>query len=75
MRTLSVEEAKERKQELIDYILENVTNWNDEPQYTQEQLEKMSSSKLVDIWCNWEGLINYSSSILETVEQAFGIEF
>ena len=30
-------EYSERRAELIDWIAETVTDWNDEPRYTQEQ--------------------------------------
>lgn len=67
-------EYSERRAELIDWIAETVTDWNDEPRYTQEQLEKMSGGELLGIWLEWEGICGYAGQIIETVEQAFGVD-
>lgn len=67
-------EYSERRAELIDWIAETVTDWNDEPRYTQEQLEKMSGGQLLGIWLEWEGIQGYTGSIIEIVEQAFGVD-
>ena len=38
-------EYSERRAELIDWIAETVIDWNDEPRYTQEELEKMNGGR------------------------------
>ena len=56
-------EYSERRAELIDWIAETVTDFNDEPRYTQEQLEKMSGGKLLGIWLEWKGICGYTGQM------------
>lgn len=65
-------EYSDKRAELIDWIAETVTDWNDNPRYTHEELEKMNGAKLFGIWLEWEGIVGYTGSIIETIEQACG---
>lgn len=67
-------EYSDKRAELIDWIAETVTDWDDEPRYTHEELEKMNGAKLFGIWLEWEGIVGYTGSIIETIEQAFGVD-
>lgn len=64
----------EGKAELIDWIVDNVADFNDEPLYTKEYLKKLSGRTLLDMYLEWEGIIGYTDLILETVEQAFEVD-
>lgn len=64
----------ERKAELIDWIVNNVTDWNDKPEYTREYLEKASGERLLGIFLEWEGIQGYTNLIIETIEQAFDVD-
>lgn len=67
-------EYSDKRAELIDWIAETVTDFSDNPKYTVEQLEKMNGARLLGIWLEWEGIQGYTGSIIETVEQAFGVD-
>lgn len=64
----------EGKSELIDWIVNNVTDLDDKPEYTKEYLEKASGERLLSIFLEWEGIQGYTNIILETVEQAFDVD-
>lgn len=64
----------EGKAELIDWIVDNVADFNDEPLYTKEYLKKLSGRTLLDMYLECEGIIGYTDLILETVEQAFEVD-
>lgn len=67
-------EYSDKRAQLIEWIAETVTDWNDNPRYSVEQLEKMNGQRLLGIWLEWEGIQGYTSSIIEIVEQAFGVD-
>lgn len=67
-------EYSDKRAELIDWIAETVTDWDDNPRYTVEQLEKMNGARLLGIWLEWEGIQGYTGAIIEKVEEAFGVD-
>lgn len=54
----------EVKQDLLDWLV-------DECKYTTEEVENMSSYELVKAWLEYEGIIGYTSMILEVIECAY----
>lgn len=45
-----------------------------EADYTEEQVNDMSDYELIDAYLNWEGLINWTSEIVEMMESFTGVE-
>lgn len=45
-----------------------------EAEYTEEQVNNMSDYELIDVYLRWEGLINWTSEIVEMMESFTGVE-
>lgn len=45
-----------------------------EAEYTEEQVNNMSDYELIDAYLRWEGLINWTSEIVEMIESFTGVE-
>lgn len=45
-----------------------------EAEYTEEDVNNMSDYELIDAYLNWEGLINWTSDIVEMIESFTGVE-
>ena len=64
------------KQYVPDYIMENLRERRgldcmDESQ--DEEILKMDGWEFLNEWLNWQGIIGYTSDIMEVVGLAFGI--
>lgn len=55
------------KEELKDYLVNETAN------YTREEVENMSNKELFDAYLVWNGLIGWTDTILDTVEQLFDV--
>lgn len=65
------------KQIVPDYIMENLRERRgldcmDESQ--DEDILKMDSWEFLEEWLNWQGIVGYTSDIIEVVGLAFGID-
>lgn len=45
-----------------------------EAEYTEKQVNDMSDYELIDAYLNWEGLIGWTSEIVEMIESFTGVE-
>lgn len=45
----------------------------DEAEYSSEEVEEMTNSELIDKWLTYEGLIGYTSEILDTIEGVYNV--
>lgn len=55
------------KEELKQYLIE-------ECEYNESRVERMTPYEMVDAWLRYEGIINYTSSIMDVVSASYGIE-
>ncbi len=55
------------KEELKDYLVNETDN------YTREEVENMTNKELFDAYLNWNGLIGWTETIMDTVEQLFNV--
>lgn len=55
------------KEELKDYLVNETEN------YTREEVENMTNKELFDAYLNWNGLIGWTETIMDTVEQLFNV--
>lgn len=55
------------KEELKDYLVNETDN------YTREEVENMTNKELFDAYLNWNGLIGWTETIMDTVEQLFDV--
>ena len=65
------------KQHVPDYIMENLRERRglDCMDISQdEEILKMDGWEFLDEWLNWQGIIGYTSDIIEVVGLAFGID-
>ena len=46
----------------------------DEAEYSSEEVEEMTNSELIDKWLTYEGLIGYTSEILDTIEGVYNVK-
>lgn len=56
------------REELKDYLV------NETDGYTREEVENMSNKELFDAYLNWNGLIGWTDTILDMVENLFMVE-
>lgn len=55
------------KEELKDYLVNETDN------YTREEVENMTNKELFDAYLHWNGLIGWTETIMDTVEQLFNV--
>lgn len=46
----------------------------DEAEFSPEEVEEMTNSELIDKWLIYEGLIGYTSEILDTIEEVYNVK-
>ena len=46
----------------------------DEAEYSHEEVEEMTNTELIDNWLIYEGLIGYTSEILDTIEEVYNVK-
>lgn len=46
----------------------------DEAEYSPEEVEEMTNTELIDNWLTYEGLIGYTSEILDTIEEVYNVK-
>ena len=63
---------RDKRISFIQDIVDEITDDNDEPKYTYQDLDRMDDFKLLDIRMNWEGLINYSDTVANWMGNCFG---
>lgn len=54
------------KEELKEYLVI-------EAEYSQEEVDNMSNLELIDHYLTYEGIIGYTSEILDTVENVYNV--
>lgn len=52
------------KEDLKDYLIE-------EAEYSEEDVNNMDAEELVNAWLTWNGIIGYTSDVLEVVAAAY----
>lgn len=58
---------------ILSYVRQNLgLNGNDNSQ--DQEIIKMSKSEILDRVCEWEGLINYGSTIKQWIEEIYNIK-
>lgn len=58
---------------IMSYVRQNLgLNGNDNSQ--DQEIMKMPKSEILDRVCEWEGLINYGSTIKQWIEDIYGIK-
>lgn len=65
------------KQIVPDYIMENLRERRDldcMDESQDEEILKMDSWEFLEEWLNWQGIVGYTSDIIEVVGLAFGID-
>ena len=46
----------------------------DEAEYSPEDVEEMTNTELIDNWLTYEGLIGYTSEILDCIEEVYNVK-
>lgn len=54
------------KEELKDYLIT-------EAEYSEEEVNDMSNAELIDSWLKYQGIIGYTSDILDTIEMVYNV--
>lgn len=55
------------KEELKQYLI-------DESEYSEREVDGMTDLEMVDAYLTWNGIIGYTSDIIEAVFAAYGIK-
>ena len=66
-----------KKQYVPDYIMEDLRERRDldcMDESQDEEILKMDGWEFLNEWLNWQGIVGYTSDIIEVVGLAFGID-
>ena len=66
-----------QKQYVPDYIMEDLRERRDldcMDESQDEEILKMDGWEFLNEWLNWQGIVGYTSDIIEVVGLAFGID-
>jgi hypothetical protein len=72
-----IEKFEIQKQYVSDYIMEDLRERRDldcMDESQDEEILKMDGWEFLNEWLNWQGIIGYTSDIIEVVGLAFGID-
>jgi hypothetical protein len=61
---------------LKDYILDDIRKNVpfDRAEFTDEEIDKKTNRKLLDHYLNWNGIIGYTDTIINVIENIYNIE-